>query len=127
MPKIRVFKSHYHYASSYDEGFNTISHGVADWCELTDEELQKLNQAIRWANTHKKQSRSNTTFFVIEQCENDFTDLYKDAKEMLKCYEESILRDKQKAEALKKKKEESALERKRKQLEKLKKELGEKE
>jgi hypothetical protein len=107
----------------YDDYVSTLTPGVLHWVEMSDEELSELRKAVNMAN--RKYNRDFVYILIVDGDENSFIEeVFADAKEFLE-YERS------KAEKEEKRKKEpaakraaTALERKRKQLEKLKKELG---
>lgn len=94
---------------------------VEDWDEVTDEEYEEIRQAVYIANYNYNREYK---YLLIEYTEETMHEMFKSAKtftEKMKKEEQKRLRA---AEEAKKRREEKALERKRKQLEKLKKELG---
>jgi hypothetical protein len=120
--KVKIIKTSSYIYDDY-EGRNTLWPVTADW-ELVDRETRaEMVDAIRYANSR---SKDGSVYTLLEYSEDDSTknEVFKLASDFLV----SQKRDREKAETrkveAKRKRDDSALARKKKQLEKLQKELG---
>lgn len=104
--------------TDYDEDSISVA---AHWTEVTDEEFEELRQAIKEANSLDYYTRGYK-FFLVEKV-NKFAQIFAEAK----AWKEQVRIDAEKrAKVLEKAKatrEAKALEKKKRQLERLKKEL----
>lgn len=93
---------------------------TSDWEEVDENEKQEIEEAIRYANS----LQSKKKYYLIEYYDGIKTEVFEKASQFKKQLNKRKQdEEKRKAEA-KLKKEASALNRKKKQLEKLKRELG---
>lgn len=117
--KIKILRVDYHHCddSEYLQPVTT------DWEEIDDSEYTKYSNAVREANLMLKSGEA--PFVLVSYSEDTTAEMFEKASK----WKEKIVRqqkaeEKRKADA-KAKREATALKRKQKQLEKLKKELGE--
>lgn len=96
-------------------------HSVTNWDEVDTETYDKLVNAINSANQNRKDSYH---YMILTQVD-DYQDIFKSADEFIKYQEEQKKKEEKRAIEYKKCQEQLKLERKRKQLEKLQKELSE--
>lgn len=120
--KVKVIRGD-HLVDGYDDYYTrSVFYPVAgDWQEVTAEERERIREAISYAN----RKVGTGFYFLIEYNENTLDEMFADAKE----FADKMRKVQEKEEARraeeKRKRDEKSAERKRKQLEKLKRELGE--
>lgn len=124
MPKVKVLKLYSIYSTDCYEysNENILSPATQDWEEISDEKLSELQDAL-YAINYQTIGRNNFRYVLVTYSETSVEEVFKSYDGLmatLKRVQEE--RDKKK-EAEKAKRAEKALERKRKQLEKLKREL----
>ena len=127
MPKVKIIKEYTNTYLEYDdyESKSVFYPYTEDWEEVDQDTIDKLKGKLYLANMKRRLDKDGH-FRLIEYSE-EYTPklIFKLASEWLKEQEAIAEKERQKREAAKKKKEEQALERKRKQFERLKKELDE--
>ncbi len=125
MPHVQVVKF-YHRIDSYDDTMHSIIPS-SNWCEVSEEEYRKLEETIEYVNANRWRNtlRCDFTYILVKQLDSGFHELFADAQAFMKSIEDQ--KRKEEARLAKKKAldKEKALARKKRQLEKLKKELGE--
>jgi hypothetical protein len=136
MKKIRLFKlatgGYECYSCEHDSNYQYFAVGN-DWWNLTDSEYDELYIAVCRANapiTNKRGYNKERPYkyFIIEHLENQsdaFEEVFASAKEFIDNQRESERKQKEAAEKKRQSAKIAAETKKRKQLEKLKKELGE--
>lgn len=124
MRKVKIIKSTI-YVDTYDDYYtrNVLYPAAGDWQEVDDAEYEEIRMAVQHANKNKK--NHDGVYVLVEYSDEISTEVFTSARN----FKEKILRqkareEKKKAEA-KAKREATARDRKKKQLEKLKAELGE--
>ena len=121
MMKVKVIQVHYN--ECYECGGNYVFYPhTGDWEEIEEKDLGKLQDAIGKANAVK--GRYDPTLILVRYVEDSVTEVFNKASEFVAWQKKQEEKKEKAARLAKEKREKSALERKRKQLEKLKKELG---
>lgn len=92
------------------------------WTEVSDEEYEKLSEAVNYANYYGSTSSRGYGYVLLEKVE-DFNEVFDDAKKWTESVEKRKKADEARKQKEAEKREATKLERKRRQLEKLKKEL----
>ena len=105
------------------EGQNSLYPVSKDWEEVTDAEYVKIAEAVSEANRVKK--FTDETYVLISYDDTTLEKMFAKASDFRKSVEERKLKDEKKKKEAADKRKVTKLERKRKQLEKLKKELNE--
>lgn len=124
MRKVKVFQIHSD--RCYECGGREYATGMSDWTEISDEDFDFLKRHLYLKN----KGRYSDQYVVAEQLDDDQVDNFiSDLKTMIdtkrmEAAMKKAMDDKKRAEKLERKKAHD-LESKRKQLEKLKQELGE--
>lgn len=124
--KVKVIKSS-HYIEGYggyeDNAFNILYPVSTDWEEVIPIEREEIAEAVRYANHQRTQNGEHYVMLEYnDDIRNEVFDLASKFKEKM---EKEKARDEARKEEAARKRLEKAEERKRKQFEKLKKELGE--
>jgi septin family protein len=121
MIKIAIFKSttNLDYYEDYSRWLEPV---VQDWVEVSFGDLAKIKDGVR---QHNKQGPD--FYVVVEQTgtAEELPKIFKDAQDFYDSIEKQRLKEEKRKAEEKAKRDAKALERKQKQLEKLKKELGE--
>lgn len=127
MPYVVIAKNVYNQYSDYDS--QNIMFPVSAWEEITEEKLSELRESVNNANSylHKKRSMYSYQLIVRYELEEVMPDILQNAAEFVSLVEKEKANEEKKKAAAKAKREETARARKLRQLEKLKKELGETE
>lgn len=120
--KVKVIKSSANIGSDYYDDYARLYPVSTDWEEVTLEEANEIQDAVRYANMNNK---SSDYYIFLEYNEDVVDEVFKLASQFkTDLLYKKALEEKRAADA-KAKRDAQAQERKRKQLEKLKKELGE--
>jgi len=128
--KVKIIKAsasayNYNYDNyDYDDYRQVFSPASGDWEEIEHDELPAFKEAIKFANLHKT---DNSYYFLVQYDEGCKEEVFATASAFRKEQEKQKERIEKKKAEDKIKKEARSKERKLKQLEKLKRELGEKE
>lgn len=118
--KVKVIKVETSYVDDYEQS-QTFHPAIPDWEEVDDDGLVSLREAIRYANVKSTGSR----YCLITYNEDTKADMFRDAKAFVDARKKEREREEKAKEAKKDKAAQTDLARKKNQLEKLKKELGE--
>jgi hypothetical protein len=121
--KVKVLRSVTGYSDIDYDGCNLLYPVSADWEEVTAERREEIRDAVNMANQMR---RNDGYYFMVEYHEGTVSELFADAS----AFAEKIRKEKEREERRradeKARRDSKAAERKRRQFEKLKEELGEK-
>jgi predicted transcriptional regulator len=120
MRQIKIIKVNGYYSEFQENWIDSITAG-SKWMDVEEDQLRKLEEAIRWANQNTKSTWKYHIAYNIDQ--GDFDDIFTSAQEVIDKYEKERARQEKEAANYQAKREATALLRKQKQLAKLKKEL----
>ena len=125
---IKIFEQE-HYDYENKDTFRTVADGV-DWHEVDDNRYLELARLINFANQNRYRLKADYILQMIEEVVPDSVEVHLEkAKALYDQHQEKLHEQKEKEEKVRIKREEkrksTGIERKRKQLEKLQKELGE--
>jgi len=126
MFKVKILKASTHAYDWYDSRAMFYP-AAGDWQLVNAKEKRRIESAIQLANSSNK---SSSQYIMIEYYEHDddlLEEIYENASAFAASVEDRNRKDEQRKEVAKRQKEERSLARKKKQLEKLKKELGDAE
>lgn len=116
---IKVFSTFDHYGD-YDN--TALTDGVKNWMEVDDKEYHRISRAVSDANIYVK---GDFRYVLIQAKDDNFIDeIQENAMAFVKEIEDRRAKEEKVREDAKAKRAATALVRKQKQLEKLKKELG---
>lgn len=128
MNKIKIVKLYETYADDYGNSVTSIAEGI-EWQEVSEEELGRLKRIVSFANLNRWQLNTDYSLLIVEEVKIKSVQNVLDAATVL--YEkeqETIRKKKEREDVLKASRkidaEAKAREKKLKQLEKLKRELG---
>jgi hypothetical protein len=113
--------------NSYEYSDTIASHCenmIKDWTEVTDREFWEIREEVKIYN-QKNKSRFAPEYVIIEQqTDNALKEIHENAKVFLQKMKEQRLKEETKQKAQDEKRKQAVLLRKKKQFEKLKKELN---
>lgn len=121
MRQVKIVKVKGHYDNYHDEWREAATSG-SNWLDVDDETVVRLEQALRWANLNSRNEWKYTLIYNMNL--SDFDEIFTSAQQVIDKYEKERVRQEKVAADAKAKREATALARKQKQLEKLKRELG---
>jgi hypothetical protein len=123
--KVKIMRSA-QVIDTYDDYYTrSVFYPVSgDWDEVDEQERVKLFEAIAYANSQPG-NRDKGQYFLVEYSDDFKEEVFADAHDFLEKQRKAQERDEKRKAEEKARRDAKAQERKRKQLEKLKRELGE--